>query len=218
MTDPIPLQPQPSAPVEAQPRTRRKRPFWLPATGRRATRAKKAKTYLRSHAWVPGKPEDRHAALFIVMGNLRRYHRLPVDLALSMVQEHYNPRCMDAHGTPQPYPDEEILNQYRRAGMRGVYPTLGVSDPRAVKAVARKALQKEILRFVRKHLASGGSCTPATVRDAFIAFRGGVSISAVDFGRELAALTGIRRRTPFGVPTYPGVHLVEPIRRSRKAA
>ncbi len=218
MTDPIPLQPQASLPAEAQPRTRPKRPIWVSATGRRVTRVKKARVYLRRHAWVPGKPEERHSALFIIMGNLRRYHRLPVDLALSMVQEHFNPRCVAADGSPQPYRDEEIRNQYRRAGMRGIYPTLGVSDPRAVKAEARKALREEIRRFVRSRLASGGSCTPAGVLDAFIAFRGGVPISAVDFGRELAALTGIRRTTPFGKPAYRGVHLVESRRRSRKAA
>jgi hypothetical protein len=40
----------------------------------------------------------------------------------------------------------------------------------------------------------------------------------VVFGRELAAVTGIRRKTPFGVPTYPDIHLVEPVSARRKAA
>ncbi len=99
-----------------------------------------------------------------------------------------------------------------------MYPALGVSDPRAIKKGARLELQKEIRRFSRRHLAPGGSCTPASVLEAFIAFRGGVPISNVVFGRELAAITGIRRKTPFGIPTYPDIHLVEPVRVSRKAA
>lgn len=207
-----PLHPSPAAPPPTlQPKPRPKRPIWVTATGSRITRTKKARAYLRKRAWVPGKPDERHTALFIVMGNLRLYHQLPVSLAVSMVTEHFNPRCVDA-----PFTDEEIRAEYRRAGLPGMYPTLGVSDPRAVKKEARQALQKEIRRFSRKHLAPGGSCTPASVLDAFIAFRGGIPISPVVFGRELAMVTGIRRKTPFGIPTYPDVHLVEPV--SRKAA
>ena len=202
-----------AAPPALQPKPRPKRPTWVHATGRRITRIKKARTYLRKRAWIPEQAHERHTALFIVMGNLRLYHQLPVDWALNLVMEHYNPRCVDA-----PFTDEEIRTEYRRAGQPGMYPTLGVSDPRAIKKEARLELQKEIRRFSRRHLAPGGSCTPASVLEAFIAFRGGVPISNVVFGRELAAVTGIRRKTPFGVPTYPGIHLVEPVSARRKVA
>lgn len=206
-----PLHPPPATPPALQPKPRPKRPTWVPATGRRITRIKKARTYLRKRAWVPGNPDERHSALFIVVCNLRLYHQLPLDWALNLVTEHFNTRCGDI-----PFTAEEIRAEYRRAGLPGMYPTLGVSDPRAVKKVARHELHKEIRRFTRKHLAPGGSCTPASVLAAFLAFRGGVPINPVVFGRELAAVTGIRRKTPFGVPTYPDIHLVEPVR--RKAA
>ena len=203
----------PPGPPALQPKPRPKRPTWVHATGTRVTRIKKARAYLRKRAWVPGQAHERHTALFIVMGNLRLYHQLPINLALSMVMEHFNPRCLDA-----PFTDGEIRTEYRRAGLPGMYPTLGVSDPRAIKKEARLELQKEIRRFSRRHLAPGGSCTPASVLEAFIAFRGGVPISNVVFGRAFAVVTGIRRKTPFGVPTYPDVHLVEPVSVRRKAA
>lgn len=208
-----PLHPSPAAPPALQPKPRPKRPIWVTATGRRITRIKKARAYLRKRAWVPEQAHERHTALFIVMGNLRLYHQLPINLALSMVMEHYNPRCLDA-----PFTGDEIRAEYRRAGLTGMYPTLGVSDPRAKKKEARLALQKEIRRFHRTSMAPGGSCTPASVLEAFIAFRGGVPISNVVFGRAFAVVTGIRRKTPFGVATYPDIHLVESIRVPRKAA
>ena len=208
-----PLHPSPAAPPALQPKPRPKRPIWVTATGRRITRIKKARAYLRKRSWVPEQAHERHTALFIVMGNLRLYHQLPINLALSMVMEHYNPRCLDA-----PFTGDEIRAEYRRAGLTGMYPTLGVSDPRAKKKEARLALQKEIRRFHRTSMAPGGSCTPASVLEAFIAFRGGVPISNVVFGRAFAVVTGIRRKTPFGVATYPDVHLVESISAHRKVA
>lgn len=198
--------------------SRPKRPIWVRASGRRITRIKKARTYLRMHARIPVNEDERHAALFVVACNLRLYHQLPIDWALNLIREHFNPRCVDEHGKPHPFTDDEIREEYRRAGLPGMYPTLGVNDPKAIRKAARKELRKDIRRFCRWRLLPGGSCHPAQVLAAFIEFRGGDPISNVDFGREFAAITGIRRVTPFGVPTYRGIHLKEPARRSRKAA
>lgn len=216
-TSKIPTTPA-TEPSVIKPKLPKGRPVWVTATGSRVTRIKKARTYLRKHAWVPRDNRERHAALFTVMANLRLYFQLPIELAITMVQEHYTERFLNAGMAALAFDNEEVRTEYRRAGETGVYPSLGVSDPKAKAVAARMNLQKEIRRFHRRHLAPGGTCTPSDVHAAFIEFRGGTPISAIVFGRELAHVTGIRRKTPFGVPTYPGVHLVTSTRARKKAA
>jgi hypothetical protein len=45
----------------------------------------------------------------------------------------------------QPWSIKDILEKYRLAGKRGMYPTLGVSDPRAAKKAERQALHRAVL-------------------------------------------------------------------------
>lgn len=201
----------------AKGKTRVKKPIWVRASGKPKTRIKKAKFYLSGPALVPTMPEERHKAIFIVICNLRLYHQLSVAWSLVLVREHYNPRCVDDEGNEFAFTDEEIRTEYRRAGKAGMYPTLGASDPKAKKKETRGLLRKDIQRFARKYIGEDGSCTPLNVWQAFMIFRGGMEIDRSYFGREFAAVTGIRRKTPFGVPTYLGVHLIEPIVRQRKS-
>jgi hypothetical protein len=198
-------------------KTRVKKPIWVRASGKPKTRIKKARFYLSGPAWVPIMPKERHKAIFIAMCNLRLYHQLSVDLSLVLIREHYNPRCVDVDGNKFQFTDDEIRIEYNRAGKTGMYPTLGAADPKAKRKEARSLLRKDIQRFARKYIGEDGFCTPLSVWQAFMTFRGGVEINRSYFGRELAAVTGIRRKTPFGIPTYLGVHLIEPVVRQRKS-
>jgi len=99
-----------------------------------------------------------------------------------------------------------------------MYPTLGANDPKAKKKVVALALEKEVKTFLRKHTAPGGSCTPRTLLDAFVAFRCGVPINPIVFGRAIGKATGISRSTPFGVPTLNGFHLKRPSSKAKIAA
>lgn len=183
--------------------------IWVPSTGKRLTRVKKAISYLRRHAWVPADPMDRERAMLVIACNLRLYHQLPFDLSLSLIRKHYNPRVVGIDLAPCPFTDGEILRYYRWAGLPGMFPTLGVNDPKAKNKVAALAFKKEVRVFLKKCTAPEGSCTPGTLLAAFVAFRGGVSVNAIVFGRAVAEATGIRRSTPFGVPTLKGFHIVD---------
>lgn len=182
-------------------------PIWVSATGKRHTRIKKARTYLKGHAWVPTSTEGRRRSLFVVACNLRLYHQLPIDLAVALIRRHFNPRIVGIDGSPTPYLEQEILHQYRRAGLPNMYPSLGVNDPKAKRKVVALAFKKEVRNFLRKWTAPSGSCTPGTLLQTFIASRGGETVNRVVFGRAVVAATGIRRSTPFGVPTYKGFHI-----------
>jgi hypothetical protein len=203
------LQTSPSTTLPAMPRKRSKPPRSVTATGSRQTRIKKARHYLGKRAWVPTNPADRNNSLLIVMCNLRLYLQLPSELAVVLVLEYYNPRCTDKSGNPSPWTAEEIHTKYTRAGDSGMYPTLGVSDPKATQRTAVENLEKEIKRFLRRRTKTGGCCNPTDLRHAFIAYRGGVDVNATAFGRAVFAAKGIKTATPFGKRVYRGFQILE---------
>jgi hypothetical protein len=187
----------------------RKTPIWVTATGTWKTRVKKAKYYLGVAARVPSDAADRSDALFIVVCNLRRYFRLKAPFAAVLFAEHYAPRLVKSSPDIQPWTTQEVLEKYRLAGKRGMYPTLGVSDPRAKRKAARMDLRKEVRAFIRRCVIAGGSCTPKELLAAFITFRGGEAVNDNAFGRAVVAVTGIKSITPFGKRTYRGFHIRE---------
>ena len=195
--------------LSALPRKRSKPSRWVTATGSRQTRIKKARHYLGKVAWVPTNPLERNNSLLIVMCNLRLYLQLPIELAVALVMEYYNPRCLDQSGNPSPWTAEEVRNKYSRAGDKGMYPTLGVSDPKATQKTAVEKLEKEVRRFLRKRTTTGGCCNPTDLRHAFIAYRGGVDVNATAFGRAVFAAKGIKTTTPFGKRVYRGFQILE---------
>lgn len=188
----------------------RKTPVWVPASGRMETRIKKARFYLRKRAWVPGAPREGDKAYLVVLCNLRRYHELTAGVALKLVREHYNPRCVAADGTHWGWDDFSILKKFRQAGGRGMYPTLGVADPKAKRRAARLDLERQVRQFFRKCIAAGGCCAPSEVREAFRMFRRGEPINERSFGKAFTAVTGFRPFRPFGRKLYRGFHLAEP--------
>lgn len=193
----------PSAPAKG------KKLVWVTATGSWKTRVKKARFYLQNAAWVPQDAAQQSYSLFIVVCNLRRYFRLQGPFTTTLIQEHYTPRLVSKVPGFRPWLDKEILEKYRLAGKRGVYPTLGVSDPRAKKKVEKQALHKAVRSFLKKHVKPGGSCTPQELLAAFKAIHGGVTVNPNAFGRAVVAFTGIKSTTPFGKRTYRGIHLSE---------
>lgn len=185
-------------------------PVWVPASGGVNSRIKKAKFYLRHRAWVPESNQQGDKAYLVVLCNLRRYHRLTAETSLVLVREHYNPRCIAADGTMWGWDDASILKKYRQAGGRGMYPALGISDPKAKRRAARLELESQVRLFFRKCIVLDGSCTPAAVREAFQRFRGGEPINERSFGKAFTAVTGIRPSRPFGRRLYRGIHIAEP--------
>ena len=186
-----------------------KPPIWVRATGKRKTREKKARYYLSKTAWAPHTVEERQIALFVVTCNLRLYHQLPINLSVGMVMVYFSPRCLDKDGNPFPWKQEEVVAKYRMAGVAGLYPTLGVSDPKAKQKVAVRNLVNEVKTFIKRRTAVDGCCSPLDLRNAFIVFRGGVEINPTAFGRAVFAATGIRTATPFGKRVYKGFHILE---------
>ncbi len=192
---------KPKAPAEP--------PLWVRATGRRKTRIKKARFYLGKAAWAPSTVEDLQKALLVITCNLRLYHQLPIDLSVALVMELFNPRCRDQEGNPNQLTPQEVAAKYQQAGAAGMFPTLGVSDPKAKQKIVVQDLEKEVKKFIKKFTEAGGCCPPSDLREAFIAFRGGVEINPTAFGRAVFAATGIRTSTPFGKRVYRGFHILE---------
>lgn len=188
----------------------RKTPVWVPATGSPKTRIKKATHYLKRKAWVPTTPAERDRALMVVVCNLRRFHRLSAATTLTLIREHYNPRCLASSGCPHAWTIQDILRKYRQVGKRGMYPTLGVADPKA-KALARKLeLHRQIREFWKKFMIPGsGTSTPAQVREAFVRYRGGEDITPNMLSRAIKIVVGIEPVRPFGKKFYRGFQVLE---------
>ena len=156
-------------------------PIWVPASGSPETRLKKARSYLRGYARRAMDGNRGHSALYIVVCNLRLYHRLPYLLALALLKQVYNPRCVDRKGQPSPWSEHEIQHKWEQAGLPGADPTLGVNDPKAQRKVAYQMLQDEVKAFLAHTTEMGGSCSPASLLEAFLAFRDGMVISPKSF-------------------------------------
>lgn len=189
--------------------TKRKTPVWVPATGTPNTRIKKARFYLKAKAWVPADPREGDKAMLVVVCNLRRYHQLSAAMTLILIQEHYNPRCITRGGHSWGWSSQDILKKYSQAGKRGMYPTLGVEDPKAKVKANKMEIHRQLKAFWKKHVVPGGRCTPAEVRDAFIRFRGGEAITPNMLSRVIKAVTGNEPVRPFGEKFYRGFHIAE---------
>ncbi len=198
------------------PQARPKVPVWVPATGTWKTRVKKARYYLQRKAWAPRDTQESDKAMLVILCNLRRYYGLQASLALALVREHYNPRCIDSKGASWAWDDGSILKKYRQAGRRGMYPTLGAADPKAKRRAARLNLEKQVKTFWKKCVRKGDGCTPSQMREAFTQFRGGEPVHPVSFGKAVAAVSGATVERPFGKKLYRGIRLVEPVARLKK--
>lgn len=198
-------------------RQRRHTPVWVPATGGYKTRLKKARHYLKHSAWIPSDPRERKAAMFVVVCNLRRYHCLWAETALALIRDHYDPRCIAEDGSSWTLTDAELIDLYRQAGRRGKFPSLGVADPKAKVLASRKELFRQLQRFWKRRIRSGGTCTPSDLREAFIRFRGGEDLTLDRFTKAVSVVFGAKTVRPFGSSRfYRGFHLEEPSRRSAK--
>lgn len=189
--------------------TKKKAPLWVPATGSLKTRIDKARHYLKKRAWVPANPREGDKAMLVVVCNLRRYHQLCAATTLALVLDHYNPRCTTSDGCCWGWSEQDILKKYSQAGKRGMYPTLGASDPKAKAKVAKMELHRQITAFWEKHIVPGGCCTPAEIREAFIRFRGGEDVSANMLSRSIKILMGKVPVRPFGKKIYRGFRIAE---------
>jgi hypothetical protein len=194
-------------PTTATTMTTTKTPVWVVATGSPATRVKMAKNYLRYYAWASISGMNGHDALLVVVINLRLYHCLERSTAISLVNEHFNPRCKDLQGNPCPWSGAEILHKWNEAGKSDAYPTLGVKDPKARAKVAAMMVQSEVAEFLSLYTSPGGTCDPMVLREAFISFRGGEDVNAIAFGRAVSKAPGIERTKSHGVRGYKGFHL-----------
>lgn len=184
-------------------------PVWVCATGTYTTRIKMAKHYLRRYAWKSISGMNGHDTLLVVMVNLRLFYRLEDSLALAMVKEYFNSRCVDLHGNPCPWSDAEILHKWNQAGKPGMYSTLGFKNPKAKRKRAMLTLQGEVEEFLSRFTQEGGSSNPTMLRQAFIAFRGGREVNPTAFGRAVSKVKGTRTTTPNGKRLYYGFQLSE---------
>jgi len=187
----------------------RKTPVWVKATGTIKTRIKKASFYLSRASWVPQDACDGDKAILIVVTNLRRYFQLCSRTTVSLIVRFYNPRCVTADGRSWAWSEFSIERKYRQAGKRGIYPTLGVRDPKAIRLAKKLEAVRQLRFFWRKFVRPGGRCTPAELRAAFVAFRGGEDITPNMLSRIIRSVTGLRPITPFGMKMYRGVHIAE---------
>lgn len=196
-------------PLSTKPKKAKKLVVWVAATGSEVTRIKMARNYLRYYAWKSISGKNGHDTLMVAVTNLRLFHRLDRTLALKMVQEHFNPRCVDQQGNPCPWSDAEIAHKWEQAGKPGAYPTLGVKHPRARAKEARIMLEGEVAEFLGQVTQQGGATNPTTLRHAFIASRGGEVVNPTAFGRAVSKVTGIQTTTPNGKRVYQGFSLTE---------
>lgn len=204
-----PAKVQPLRTKPGKPKKAKKVVVWVAATGSEATRIKMARNYLRYYAWKSISGLNGHDTLMVAMTNLRLFHRLERTLALKMIKEHFNPRCVDLNGNPCPWSESEIAHKWEQAGKPGAYPTLGVKHPRAPAKEARIILEGEVKEFLGKFTQDGGKVNPTDLRFAFIAQRGGEDVDATRFGRAVSAVTGIHTTTPNGKRVFQGFSLTE---------
>jgi len=195
--------------LQTKPKKAKKQVVWVASTGSQVTRTKMARNYLRFYAWRSISGKNGHDALLVVVTNLRLFHRLEQSVALEMVKEHFNPRCIDLLGNPCPWSDVEITHKWNEAGKPGVYPTLGEKHPRARAKEARLMLEGEVEEFLGQFTQDGGMTNPTTLRLAFISSRGGEDVNETAFGRAVSKAAGIQTTTPNGKRMYKGFSLTE---------
>lgn len=196
-------------PLQTKQKAPKQPPVWVEASGALPSRIKMARTYLRTHSWKSISGMNGHSALLVVMTNLRLFHGLDQSLALAMVKEHFNPRCVDKQGNPSPWSDAELLHKWKQAGRSGAYPTLGVKHPRALAKVASLKLESEVAEFLGHVTQPGGRSNPTLLRLAFIAYRGGEFVDETPFGLAVSSVTGIHTTRPGGIRCYQGFQLNE---------
>lgn len=205
----IDLVKQPKKPVVLKrKRSTRAAPIiWVAATGEFKTRIKKARYYLKHWAWRSQSGMRGHSALIVAAANLRLYFCLPKGIAIKMLKKYFNPRCVDSHGNPSPWSDKELEHKWDQAGVKGMYPTLGETDIRAVQKVRANSLQAEVQKFLAEYTVEDGTCNPTLLREAFLVWRCGEAVSETAFGRAVSTVTGIRSSSPAGVRVYKGFSL-----------
>jgi hypothetical protein len=147
--------------------------------------------------------------MLVAVCNLRRYHKLGAAMTVILIQEHYNPRCITQGGHSWGWSSQDILKKYSQAGKRGMYPTLGVEDPKAKAKATKMLLHRQVKAFWKKHVVLDGCCSPAEVREAFIRFRGGEAVTPNMLSRVIKAVTGNEPVRPFGKKIYRGFHIAE---------
>lgn len=145
--------------LQTKPKKAKKQVVWVAATGSPATCTKMARNYLCYYAWRSISGKNGHDALLVVVTNLRLFHRLDQPLALDMIKQHFNPRCIDLQGNPCPWSDVEITHKWNEAGKPGAYPTLGEKHPRARAKEARLILEGEIAEFLGQFTQDPSSIT-----------------------------------------------------------
>jgi len=205
----VPTTPGKVQPLRTKTKNAKKLVVWVAATGSEATRIKMARNYLRYYAWKSVSGKNGHDTLMVAVTNLRLFHRLERTLALKLIHEHFNPRCVDLNGNPCPWSDAEIAHKWEQAGKPGAYPTRGVNNPKARAKEARIMLEGEVAEFLAKFTQEGGKANPTDLRLAFIAQRGGEVVDETRFGRAVSKVMGIRTTTPNGKRVYQGFSLTE---------
>jgi hypothetical protein len=188
-------------------RTRQAPSVFVTATVSFETRIVKAKYYLRYQAWRSVSGIRGHSSLLVAASNLRLYFCLPKHICLSLIKEHFNPRCLDSDGKPAPWSDKEIEHKYEQAGKPGMYPTLGEADIKAVCKVRANDLRAEVQKFLMEYTVEGGACNPTMLRDAFLVWRGGVDVTQTAFGLAVSKATGIKSSHHLGHRVYRGFQL-----------
>lgn len=196
-------------PLRSKRKTEEAAHIWVSATGSKETRIKMARNYLSYYAWRSISGRNGHNALLVAMTNLRLFHRLEKPLALKLIKDHFNPRCVDIKGNPCPWSDREIAHKWDEAGKQQAFPTLGVNNPKARAKQMRIILEGEVKEFLAQFTQNGGRTNPTALRLAFIAQRGGENVSPAAFGRAVFKATGIRTSTPNGERAYQGFSLTE---------
>jgi hypothetical protein len=180
---------------------------WVTATGQPSTRLKKAKYYLIHRAWQSVSGCRGHISLLVAVANLRLYFQLSKELSLKLLKDHFNPRCKDLNGCPEPWSDKELEHKWKQAGKPGMFPTLGVKDERAVNKVKAAALRDEVKRFLAEFTVEGGSSSPTLLREAFLVWRGGEDVNGTAFGLAVQRASGVKSTKPGGVRAYHGFSL-----------
>ena len=195
--------------LQTKPKKVKKKVVWVSATGTQATRTKMARNYLRYYAWRSISGRNGHTALLVVVTNLRRFFCIEQPVAMNLLKDLYNPRCIDLQGNPYAWSDAEITHKWNEAGKADAYPTLGVNHPRARAKEARLILEGEVAEFLDGFTHQGGAVNPTTLRLAFIAYRGGEVVEETPFGRAVSQVTGKPTATPGGKRVFQGFHLTE---------
>lgn len=190
-----------------------KRLHWVKATGIPATRSRKAAQYLRDFDYKQAAIYDLDTVILAkVVCNLRNYYRQSVDETVGLVLNLFNPKSWEI------WSEEAVRLTW--TFVEGFTPSLGLADEKAIAKRRADLIENEAVDLIAWTIP-GGRASINDLRATFNRWNPGINAEPTEFGRAVAAVTGLSTKVSHGTRYWVGFHLPTPeelMERSSEAA